>query len=48
MPSLEIPCEDCEEKKKEIELNGNNRVINCEPVLERDGWCIIEWEEIWD
>ena len=48
MPKKIIPCADCDEEKEKLKENDNVRVIGCEPVPGRDGWCEIEWEEIWD
>lgn len=47
MAELNIPCTNCEEKKRSIELGGDNRVIGCTPIPGRPGWCRIEWQELW-
>jgi hypothetical protein len=48
VPSQDIPCSECDNKKREIEATGNNRVIRCDPIPGRDGWCLMEWEEVWE
>ena len=48
MPSQEIPCKDCKKKIREIEANGNNKVTKCEPIPGKDGWCLVEWERVWE
>ena len=48
MPSKDIPCEDCESEKQNIELAGTKRVTSCDPIPGQDGWCRIEWENVDD
>jgi len=42
----EIPCEDCEKKKHEIEEDGLWEVIGCKPIEEKPGWCRLEYKFI--
>lgn len=44
MPEEEIPCESCEDRKEEIEADGHHRVISCDPIPGKDGWCKIRYE----
>ena len=48
MPEKEIPCEDCEDEKEKIEVRGIYRVIGCDPIPDKDGWCKIRYERIKD
>ena len=41
MPEQKIPCEDCETKKEEIEESGMAKVISCEKIPGKEGWCKI-------
>lgn len=43
MPKLTIPCEDCEEKKADLEMTGY-RVITCEPKPGDSKMCVITFE----
>ena len=40
-----IPCTDCDARKKEIEEGGGYRVLDCNPIPGRDGWCRIRYEK---
>ena len=52
MGSMRIKCNDCEEKRKEIEEAGRNRVVSCDPLEgeedkpESERMCEIVWEPI--
>lgn len=42
--SLEVPCEQCEQKRRELESAGN-RVLGCEPKPGEDDVCVLVYEE---
>ena len=46
MPEKEVPCEDCEKEKKKIEEAGDAKVLSCDPIPEKPGWCRLVWQYI--
>jgi hypothetical protein len=38
-----IPCERCEEEKRELEEVGIWLVLGCEPIADKEGWCRIRY-----
>lgn len=40
----EIPCEDCETNKREIEEDGLWEFLGCEPIETRPGWCRLAYQ----
>lgn len=42
--SMEVPCEDCDERKREIEEDGMWEVLGCHPIEGKGGWCLIEYQ----
>tara|TARA_Y100000294_G_scaffold39730_1_gene35871 strand:+ start:145 stop:294 length:150 start_codon:yes stop_codon:yes gene_type:complete len=39
----DIPCEKCDEVKRELEEAGVWEVIGCDPILGQEGWCRIRY-----
>ncbi|SQA33422.1 Uncharacterised protein [Vibrio harveyi] len=45
MPKIiEVPCEKCEETKREIEEDNLWIVLSCEPIEDKPGWCKLEYD----
>ena len=40
----DIPCERCEEEKRELEEVGIWEVLGCESIPDKVGWCRIRYQ----
>ena len=46
MPEREVLCEDCEKEKEKIEERGDAKVVSCDPIPGKPGWCRLVWRYI--